>query len=150
MIFMTFISMHSVIICVVFSGAYMRCTRLCLLKTRCDTSSATRAKKSQEQDRLTRTCVNERRLARGCDRGQGQQVGEEEQGEGQEDAGRLSTTKTMVCACCETPSWTCNSHCREYGEEAPAPTPSAENAWCGGGGMRTERKEADGERGGGN
>jgi hypothetical protein len=31
MIFMTFISMHYVIICVVFSGAYMRCTRLCSL-----------------------------------------------------------------------------------------------------------------------
>jgi hypothetical protein len=31
MIFMTFISMHSVIICVAFSGAYMRCTRLCSL-----------------------------------------------------------------------------------------------------------------------
>jgi hypothetical protein len=31
MIFMTFISMHSVIICVVFSGAYMRCTQLCSL-----------------------------------------------------------------------------------------------------------------------
>jgi hypothetical protein len=31
MIFMTFISMHSVIICVVFSSAYMRCTRLCSL-----------------------------------------------------------------------------------------------------------------------
>jgi hypothetical protein len=31
MIFMTFISMHSVIICVVFSGAYMRYTRLCSL-----------------------------------------------------------------------------------------------------------------------
>jgi hypothetical protein len=29
---MTFISMHSVIICVIFSGAYMRCTRLCSLK----------------------------------------------------------------------------------------------------------------------
>jgi hypothetical protein len=31
MIFMTFISMHSIIICVVFSGAYIRCTRLCSL-----------------------------------------------------------------------------------------------------------------------
>jgi hypothetical protein len=31
MIFMIFISIHSVIICVVFSGAYMRCTRLCSL-----------------------------------------------------------------------------------------------------------------------
>jgi hypothetical protein len=30
----------------------------------------------------------------------------------------------------------------EYGEEAPAPTPSAENGWRGGGGMREERKEA--------
>jgi hypothetical protein len=28
---MTFISIHSVIICVVFFGAYMRCTRLCPL-----------------------------------------------------------------------------------------------------------------------
>jgi hypothetical protein len=34
---MTFISMHSVIICVVFSSAYMRCTRLCSLKPGCDT-----------------------------------------------------------------------------------------------------------------
>jgi hypothetical protein len=32
MIFMTFISMHSVIIYVVFCGAYMRCTRLCSIK----------------------------------------------------------------------------------------------------------------------
>jgi hypothetical protein len=32
MIFLTFISMHSIIICVVFSGAYMRCTQLCSLK----------------------------------------------------------------------------------------------------------------------
>jgi hypothetical protein len=31
MIFMTFISMHYVIIYVVFSGAYMRCTQLCSL-----------------------------------------------------------------------------------------------------------------------
>jgi hypothetical protein len=31
MILMTFISMHSIIICVVFSSAYMRCTRLCPL-----------------------------------------------------------------------------------------------------------------------
>jgi hypothetical protein len=32
MIIMIFVSMHSVNICVVFSGAYMRCTRLCSLK----------------------------------------------------------------------------------------------------------------------
>jgi hypothetical protein len=30
---MTFISMHSVTICVVFSGTYMRCTRLCSLNS---------------------------------------------------------------------------------------------------------------------
>jgi hypothetical protein len=34
--------------------------------------------KGQEQDRLTGTRVDERRSARGCDRGRGQQVGEEE------------------------------------------------------------------------
>jgi hypothetical protein len=32
-----------------------------------------------------RTHIDERRSAHGCDRGQGQQVGEEEQGEGWED-----------------------------------------------------------------
>jgi hypothetical protein len=34
-----------------------------------------------------RTRVDERRSARDCDRGRGQQVGEEEQGEGWEDEG---------------------------------------------------------------
>jgi hypothetical protein len=48
-------------------------------------SPAARTKKRQEQDRLARTRVDERRSARGCDRGQGQHVGEEEQGEGRED-----------------------------------------------------------------
>jgi hypothetical protein len=46
--------------------------------------------------------------------------------------------KTMVCACCETSLWTCNSHCPlrgsvsglvsdGYKEEAPAPMLSTEN-----------------------
>jgi hypothetical protein len=35
-------------------------------------------------------------------------------------------------------------------EESSAPTPSAENVWRGGRGMRGERKEADDERGGDN
>jgi hypothetical protein len=48
-------------------------------------SSAARAEKGQEQDRLARTRVDERRSARGCDHGRGQQVGEEEHGEGRED-----------------------------------------------------------------
>jgi hypothetical protein len=72
--------------------------------------------------------------------------------------GRPTKVKTMVRACCETPSWTCNSHfgsvsglvSDEYGEEAPAPTPSAENEWGGGGDMRGERKKQDDERGGDN
>jgi hypothetical protein len=34
----TFFSIHSVIICVVFFGVYMRCTRLCPLKPWCDRS----------------------------------------------------------------------------------------------------------------
>jgi hypothetical protein len=34
-----------------------------------------------------RTRVDECRSARGCDRGRGQQVGEEEQGEGRQDEG---------------------------------------------------------------
>jgi hypothetical protein len=48
-------------------------------------SSAARTEKGQEQDRLARTRVDECRSARGYDHGQGQQVGEEEQGEGRED-----------------------------------------------------------------
>ena len=73
-------------------------------------SLATRTKKSQEQDRLTRTRVDERWSARGCDRGQGQQVREEEQGKRPGRRTSLSTMmKTMARACCETPSWTCSS-----------------------------------------
>jgi hypothetical protein len=33
----TFISIYSVILCLVFFGVYMRCTRLCPLKPGCDT-----------------------------------------------------------------------------------------------------------------
>jgi hypothetical protein len=45
-------------------------------------SSVARTEKGQKQDRLARTRVDECRSARGCGRGRGQQVGEEEQGEG--------------------------------------------------------------------
>ena len=38
-------------------------------------SSTTRTKKSQEQDRLALIRVDERRSARDCDRGQGQRLG---------------------------------------------------------------------------
>jgi hypothetical protein len=57
----------------------------------------TRMKKSQEQDRLARTCVDERRSARSCDRGQGQQVGEEEQGEGQEEERDVRRQRKRWC-----------------------------------------------------
>jgi hypothetical protein len=60
-------------------------------------SSATRTKKSQEQDRLARTRVDERWSARGCDRGQGQQVGEEEQGEDREDERDIRRRRKQWC-----------------------------------------------------
>jgi hypothetical protein len=45
-----------------------------------------------------RTHVNERRSAHGCDRGRGQQVGEEEQGEGQEDERDIRRWRKRWCA----------------------------------------------------
>jgi hypothetical protein len=45
---------------------------------------STRTEKGQQQNRLDRTRIDERRWAHGCDRGRGQQVGEVEQGEGRE------------------------------------------------------------------
>jgi hypothetical protein len=41
-------------------------------------SSAARTEKGQEQDRIARTRINERRSARDCDHGWEQQVGEKE------------------------------------------------------------------------
>jgi hypothetical protein len=49
-------------------------------------SSAARMEKGQEHmTDWPRTRVNECRLAHGCDHGRGQQVGEDEHGEGRED-----------------------------------------------------------------
>ena len=45
-----------------------------------------------------RTRVDERRSARGCDRGRGQQVGEEEQGEGREDERDVRRRRKRWCA----------------------------------------------------
>jgi hypothetical protein len=45
-----------------------------------------------------RTRVDERRSARDCDRGQGQQVGEEEQGEGREDGRDVRRCRKRWCA----------------------------------------------------
>jgi hypothetical protein len=44
------------------------------------------------------TCVDERRSARGCDRGWGQQVGEEERGEGREDERDVRRRRKRWCA----------------------------------------------------
>jgi hypothetical protein len=44
------------------------------------------------------TRVDERRSARGCDRGQGQQVGEEEQGEGREEERDVRRWRKRWCA----------------------------------------------------
>jgi hypothetical protein len=45
-----------------------------------------------------RTRVDERRSARGCDRGRGQQVGEEEQDEGREDERDVRQRRKRWCA----------------------------------------------------
>jgi hypothetical protein len=45
-----------------------------------------------------RTRVDEGRSARGCDRGRGQQVGEEEQGEGREDERDVRRWQKRCCA----------------------------------------------------
>jgi hypothetical protein len=62
----------------------------------------------------------------------------------------LTTAKTMVRACCETFSWTCNSHCvgrcrgwcrTNTGRRCLLPRPLPRMGWREGGGMRGERKE---------
>jgi hypothetical protein len=45
-----------------------------------------------------RTRIEERRSARGCDHGRGQQVGEEEQGEGREDEWDVRRWQKRWCA----------------------------------------------------
>jgi hypothetical protein len=60
-------------------------------------SSAAHTKKGQEQDRLARTRVDERWSACGCDHGRGQQVGEEEQGEGREDEQDILRRQKQWC-----------------------------------------------------
>jgi hypothetical protein len=113
-------------------------------------SSAARTKKSQEQDRLVHTRVDERRSARGCDNGQGQQVGGGRTGRmpGRRTR-RLTTSKRMCVHAVTHPRGraiasvrvSVRASVREYGEEVSTPTSSAENGWHGGEGMRGERKE---------
>jgi hypothetical protein len=55
--------------------------------------------------------------------------------------------KTMVRTCCQTSSWTCNSHCASRcqmntGRTCLLPRPLPRMGWHRGGGMRGERKEA--------
>jgi hypothetical protein len=59
--------------------------------------STTRTKKGQEQDRLARTRVDEHQSARDYDREQGQQIGEEEQGEGREDERDVRRQRKRWC-----------------------------------------------------
>jgi hypothetical protein len=114
-------------------------------------SSVIRTKKRQEQDRLARTRVDERRSARGCDRGQGQQVGEEEQGEGREDEWDIRRRrKRWYVHAVKHPCGHAIATARvgvgagvvRIREGCACSRPSAENAWRGGRGMRGERKEA--------
>jgi hypothetical protein len=108
-------------------------------------SSATRTKKSQEQDRLACPRVDERRSARGCDHGQ--QVGEEEQGEGREDERDVRRWQKRWCVhAVKHPRGRAIATARvsvgmvsdEYREEAPAPTTSRE--WV------ARRRRHEGER----
>jgi hypothetical protein len=61
-------------------------------------SSVARTEKDQEQDRLAHTRIDEHRSACGCDRGRGQHVGEEEQGEDQEDERDVRLQRKRWCA----------------------------------------------------
>jgi hypothetical protein len=85
---------------------------------------------------LRRTHVDESRLACGCDRGRGQQVGEEEQDEGWDDEWDVRRWQKRWCVHdVKRPRGRAIATARvvsglvsdEYGEESPAPTPSAEN-----------------------
>jgi hypothetical protein len=74
-------------------------------------SSTARMKKSQEQDRLAytarrRASVGSRLRPWAGAAGWGARTGRRPG----RRTGRSATAKTMVRACCETPSWTCNSH----------------------------------------
>jgi hypothetical protein len=60
-------------------------------------SSATHTKKSHEQDRLVCIHVDERWSTRGYDRGQGQQVGEEEHCEGRKDEQDIRRRRKRWC-----------------------------------------------------
>jgi nickel-dependent lactate racemase len=100
-------------------------------------STATRTKKSQKQDRLARTRVGECRSAHGCDRGQGQQVGDEEQGECREDERDIRRWRKRWCVhavkhlhgrAIATAQVGVGLVSDEYGEEASAHMPSAKNA----------------------
>jgi hypothetical protein len=105
--------------------------------------------KSQEQDQLACTHVDERRSAHGCDRGRGQQVGDEEQGEGWEDERDARRRRKRWCV-----------HAVKHPRGRAIPIARVgigagvgriwgggacshalcENGWRGGGGMRVKRK----------
>jgi hypothetical protein len=82
------------------------------------------------------THIDEHRSARGYDHGRGQQVGEEEQGEGREDERNVRRQRKRWCT---------HDVKRPRGRAiATAPTPSAENGVARGGGcIRGERKEVE-------
>jgi hypothetical protein len=115
-------------------------------------SSAARTKKGQEQDRLApyprrRASVGSRLRS---------WVGAVDWGgrTGRRPRRRMgcpTTAKTMVCAYCETSSWTCNIHYAvrcwgscwtNMGRRRLLSRPLPRMVWQGGGVMRGERKEA--------
>ena len=91
-----------------------------------------------------RTRVDERRLARGCDRGRGQQVGEEEHGEGQEDERDVRRRKRWCSHDVKRPrghAIATASRCRaNMGKRRMLLHPLPRMGWREGEGMRGERK----------
>jgi hypothetical protein len=113
-------------------------------------SSASRIEKGQEQDRLTpyprlQASVDLRLRPWAGAVGWG---GRTTRRPGRR-TGRPSTVKTMVRACCETSSWTCNSHragrCRGWcwtntGRRRLLPRSLLRMGWREGGSMRGEKR----------
>ncbi|PWZ34508.1 hypothetical protein Zm00014a_017384 [Zea mays] len=79
-------------------------------------------RKARSMTDSPRTRVNERRSARGCDRGRGSRLGWKNMTKAGKTNGTSDDAKTMPLR--ESVSGLVSD---EYGEEAPAPTPSAEN-----------------------
>jgi hypothetical protein len=116
----TFISIHSVIICVVLFGTYMRCTRLCPLN-----SGVTPARRAQVFAR-GRAARAERERERVCAKWDGEAsagAGGAQKGAGVRGRATWPGISACVCACC----WSTAGR-REGGADRGGPTTQRERA----------------------